>query len=326
MKEIFLNRHSIITIKNLKIRNLFQGTKIIIIIPLLFSCVFAQELSITLDKDTILIGDHINLDITIKNTENEKVLFPIFADSISTFDVINSYPIDTLSDGYNKRYSITQFNEGNYQFGQIPTVVVRTNGVMDTLYSNTLNLIVKTIEVDTTQAIKTIKSVKSLPFPWKDFLKKWSIPILLLLILLGALLYYLAKRKKLFVKEEKPKSMLDFYEEAIQKLEEIDKKKMWQNDQIKEYYFSISEVLRTYLEGRFGINAMESTTDEIKEDLFLETSLKNKVTEILEQADLAKFAKFKPLNDENMSVMKKAKDFVRHTKPKEIKEIKEENV
>ncbi|MCB9225987.1 MAG: hypothetical protein H6578_02285 [Chitinophagales bacterium] len=293
--------------------------KIIAIIPLLFSCVFAQNLSITLDKDTILIGDHINLDITIKNTNNDKVLFPVFADSISTFDVINSYPIDTLSDGYNKRYSITQFNAGNYQFGQIPTVVVHSNGVMDTLYSNNVNLVVNTIEVDTTQAIKSIKTVKSLPFPWKEFLKKWGIPLLLLLIALGVLIYYIAKRKKLFVKEEKPKTMLDFYEEALQKLDEIDQKKMWQNDQIKEYYFGISEVMRTYLEGRFGINAMESTTDEIKDELFLETGLKNKVTDILAQADLAKFAKFKPLNDENMSVMKKAKDFVRHTKPKEIK-------
>lgn len=291
----------------------------IILIPFSFAGIQAQELSITLDKDTILIGDHINLDITIKNANNDKVLFPVFADSISTFDVINSYPIDTLDNGYNKRYSITQFNAGNYQFGQIPTVVVHSNGVMDTLYSNNVNLVVNTIEVDTTQAIKSIKTVKSLPFPWKDFLKKWGIPILLVLVALIVLLVYLAKRKKLFVKEEKPKTMLDFYEEALQKLDEIDQKKMWQNDQIKEYYFGISEVLRTYLEGRFGINAMESTTDEIKEELFLETGLKNKVTDILAQADLAKFAKFKPLNDENMSVMKKAKDFVRHTKPKEIK-------
>ncbi|MEZ4929055.1 MAG: hypothetical protein R2777_03480 [Chitinophagales bacterium] len=43
--------------------------------------------------------------------------------------------------------------------------------MMDTLYSNNVNLVVNTIEVDTTQAIKSIKTVKSLPFPWKEFLK-----------------------------------------------------------------------------------------------------------------------------------------------------------
>jgi hypothetical protein len=119
---------------------------------------------------------------------------------------------------------------------------------------------------------------------------------------------------KLF--KEKPKTELDYYHEAIDKLQTLENKKLWQNDQVKEYYLGLSEILREYLEGRFGIQAMESTTDEINDTLILQDKLKLKLREVLAQADLAKFAKFKPLGDENIRLMKQAKDFVRHTKPK----------
>jgi hypothetical protein len=181
--------------------------------------------------------------------------------------------------------------------------------------------VVNTLEVDTSQALKAIKTVKSIPFPWKEFLKKlilYLIPILLVLILL---VWYYIRKKKIILFPEKPKTMLDYYEGAIDELSNLEHQKLWQNDQVKEYYLSLSEILRAYLEGRFGINAMESTTDEIKADLILEEAMKLKLGEVLTQADLAKFAKFKPQGDENIRMIKIAKDFVRHTKPQTIKEI-----
>jgi len=80
---------------------------------------------------------------------------------------------------------------------------------------------------------------------------------------------------------------------------------------------------RSYLEGRFSVNAMESTTDEIIAEykgLEENKALSKKLKEILQQCDLAKFAKFKPTEDENKRIMKSALDFVSHTKPKPIAE------
>ncbi|MEZ4978074.1 MAG: hypothetical protein R2772_02140 [Chitinophagales bacterium] len=55
----------------------------------------------------------------------------------------------------------------------------------------------------------------------------------------------------------------------MKNLEELDSKKLWQNDQIKEYYLGISEILRSYLEGRFVSMLRKQLTDEIREDTYL---------------------------------------------------------
>lgn len=285
---------------------------------IVFLNTYSQQIHISLDKDTMLIGDHLLLNIKVEAQEGALIYLPQFKDTIGNFDIIEIYKPDTALQTISQNILITQFNAGNYVFGQIPALVKQVDASFDTIVSNNLYLVVNTIPVDTTQAFKPIKEVKSLPFPWKEFLKQSTIILIPIILLLGLLIWYLTKKKKLFAKTVKPKSMLDFYDEAVRKLDELDRQKLWQNDQIKEYYLGISEVLRNYLEGRFGVNAMESTTDEIKADLFLEDALKNKVCEILAQADLAKFAKFKPLNDENTRMMKLAKDFVKHTKPKNL--------
>ncbi|MCB9255569.1 MAG: hypothetical protein H6579_00405 [Chitinophagales bacterium] len=278
----------------------------------------AQKIEISFDKDSMLIGDHLVLHILVTGQKEDRIFLPLYQDSIASFEIIEAYPPDTGENTISQNILLTQFKEGTYIFGGIPAILQDVYNNFDTISSNDVMLHVSTLEVDTSQAIKPFKSIKSLPFPWKEFLKKWGPIIAVIVLAIIILFWYLIKRKKLFVVPEKPKTMLDYYEEAIKNLEELDSKKLWQNDQIKEYYLGISEILRSYLEGRFGVNAMESTTDEIREELFLDNSLKNKVCEILEQADLAKFAKFKPLNDENLRMMKLAKDFVKHTKPKNL--------
>ncbi len=109
--------------------------------------------------------------------------------------------------------------------------------------------------------------------------------------------------------------------DKLKKLKTLEQQKLWQNNQIKEYYLEISEILRTYLEGRYQVNAMESTTDEIIEDLNntdVNKNLNSKLKDVLQQCDLAKFAKFKPSPEENTRLMKSAQDFVLHTKPKPV--------
>lgn len=284
----------------------------------LSNLLFGQAFSIELDKDSMLIGDHFTLSMNLSLKEGEMGYFPQLVDSVMAFDKIESYPVDTSEEGLNQKILLTQFDAGLYEISQLPALVQRSDGSFDTLRSNTVMLYVGSIEVDTTQAIKPIKTVKSLPFPWKAFFKKLALWLIPILIIIALILWYVLRKKDVKLFKEKPKTMLDFYQDAIDQLQTLESKKLWQNDQVKDYYLGLSEILREYLEGRFGIQAMESTTDEINENLILQDSLKLKLKEVLSQADLAKFAKFKPLGDENIRMMKLAKDFVRHTKPKPL--------
>ena len=289
---------------------------ILFTLTLLSFPLFSQTFSIELDKDSMLIGDHFTLNMTLQLNGGEMGYFPQLIDSAMTFDSIQAYPVDTIGNGIQQKIVLTQFEAGIYEISHLPALVQRSNGTLDTLKSNTAMLYVGGIDVDTTQAFKPIKTVKSIPFPWKDFFKKLALWLIPILVVLALIVWYILRKRDVKLFKEKPKTELDYYHEAIDKLQTLENKKLWQNDQVKEYYLGLSEILREYLEGRFGIQAMESTTDEINDTLILQDNLKLKLREVLAQADLAKFAKFKPLGDENIRLMKQAKDFVRHTKPK----------
>ena len=89
---------------------------------------------------------------------------------------------------------------------------------------------------------------------------------------------------------------------------------------IKEYYLQLSEILRNYLERRFQILAIESTTHEILRDLSgkeIDRPLRDLLKEVLEAADLAKFAKWNPDPPQIILLNQKSKQIVEMAQPKE---------
>ena len=110
------------------------------------------------------------------------------------------------------------------------------------------------------------------------------------------------------------------YDRAIQALHELKDSKLWQQGQEKAYYTTLTEILREYIDERFHINAMEMTSSQIIETLHRneETKAVNRqLRDILEMADFVKFAKMRPLPDDNEQVMRYAETFVEETKPDE---------
>jgi hypothetical protein len=79
-------------------------------------------------------------------------------------------------------------------------------------------------------------------------------------------------------------------------------------------------ILRDYIEKRFGLHAMESTSDEILDHLQamrLPETIISELALILELSDKAKFAKSRPLPHENTQAMHDAIHFIESTKPVE---------
>ena len=104
---------------------------------------------------------------------------------------------------------------------------------------------------------------------------------------------------------------------AIRELEGLNNKKLWQNDKHKLYYTHLTDIVRTYLEGRYGIGAMEMTSDEIMsaiKDTGLNVKNIDDLGELLYSADLVKFAKHVPDAETNEKVWYDAFYFVEDTK------------
>lgn len=162
-----------------------------------------------------------------------------------------------------------------------------------------------------------------------DWLQQYWLWLLIGLILIGgfAFVYFkwLRHGKIPLMPTHKP---IPPYELALGQLNSLRDKKLWQNGAEKEYYTQLTDILRTYLAGRFGINAMEMTSEQIAQAIkdnegAAEYALL--VNAVLTEADFVKFAKARPLADENQRAFDNALNFVELTKPVEIAKIEDEN-
>lgn len=162
---------------------------------------------------------------------------------------------------------------------------------------------------------------------WTDFLPDfitdywWAILIGLLLLLAGIYMYIRHQQGKSLLPPILPKKqLLPPYEEAMGALAGLKSANLWQSGQEKEYYTQLTDILRRYICRRFEINAMEMTSSQLLSMLTAEEAapVKDELRKILEVSDFVKFAKMRPLADENEQAFASAVKFIEETKPVEI--------
>lgn len=281
-------------------------------------------IDVSIDSAAILIGEQTVLHLTVTADQDRPVQVIIPNDTLMAgVELLNLSKADSTQIENNRLVIkqdllITSFDSALYLLPPLKVI----DGV-DTVYSNQVALKVSTLPVnaENPEEYFDIKQVWKPPFVWADYL-----PILLgilLVLLLAAVTWYGWKRWKeqkslIPFKKEGPK--LPPHEQAIKELDAIKEQKLWQQGLNKAYYTQITETLRRYIDGRFGINAMEMTSGEIL-DLIRQNDeakpLCENLRQILSLADFVKFAKMNPLPDENDLSLANAYRFVEQTKPVE---------
>jgi hypothetical protein len=215
---------------------------------------------------------------------------------------------------------ITSFDESLYLLP--PFIVIDDR---DTIYSNQVALKVSTIpvNVDAPDEFFDIKEVWNPPFVLADYypIIFGILSTLFMICVIGYIIQRLRKRKSAIPELLKEELKIPPHELAIRELNEIKQQKLWQQGCNKEYYTQITDTLRRYIFRRFGINAMEMTSYEILEIITRENdarSVYDTLKQILQLADLVKFAKWRPLPDENDISLAYAYLFVNQTKQVEL--------
>ena len=146
--------------------------------------------------------------------------------------------------------------------------------------------------------------------PWQKGWILWSAGGVVALVIASLLVWRLRRREKAVA--EVRKSPL---ETALAALEQLEKDDLVAKGELKEYYGRVSSILREYVEGRYGLQAPERTTEEFMEDLrrdsgTLSKEQKSLLEKFLMHCDLVKFAKFEPSVDEVRATFESCKDFV----------------
>lgn len=279
--------------------------------------------STTFSKDTIMIGDQIELRITIDKDIMQATQFPEFEDGFGGIvEILEEGSVDTLKkDGrritIKKDYLITCFKEGNYNLGLFP-ILNKEKNILDTIFSkDSMLLYVNTFQIDTTKHTLTdITPPLEAPLQFEE-IKSYVFGGILALILLTIVIYLLVKyfKKKAATVAQIP--LLPPHIEAMNELEKIYPLKLWKEGKHKIYYTKLSDIIRIYIERRYDISAMELTTDEIfsmLKNIDVSKESQTSLREFLMLSDLVKFAKLEPTEDENETSFKQAYDFVMDTK------------
>lgn len=192
----------------------------------------------------------------------------------------------------------------------------------DTAESRPLVLKVLPVELDSLTEIHPMEGPVAYPARWYDWIPQWASDywpwILLGLGLIAAAvagwLYWrcggtvVVRRKR----------VVPPYELAMRRLGQLRERRLTENGREKEYYTELTDILRQYLDGRFGINAMEMPSTEIMRTLRHNEATRmsaERMHDVLEVADFVKFAKMRPLPDDNVKAYNSALAFVEDTKP-----------
>ena len=286
----------------------------------------APKISGTVEPDSIGIGDRFLYTIEVERDLMQEVYFPDFNQSVEHYEMIEDRPVDTLSrEGrklkLRKSYLMAAFQEGIHKV--LPEVMYLDKNIIDTLRGDdTLRLMVTTFEIDSTShTIFDIKPQRTLKFKFGEIsgYVTWAIIAIIILVLL----FLIAKRilahyGKSFSDIFKPAPPLPPHEIALRDLKKLHSERLWQEGNHKLYYSGLTDILRAYIAGQFGVGALEMTSDEIIEAMRgVEIPQKQKMdlTELLRDADLVKFAKAMPEAEANEAAYTMALNFVEQTMP-----------
>lgn len=293
---------------------------------------------VTVDPVEIMIGEHSLVTIEVIAPKGRTVIFPVYdGEIVPGVEVLGMIKPDTTFAHevmtLKQQYVVTSFDSALYHIPYMPVLddadTIRTNGFglkvsTPELIENTKAYLEEiaqappdTIDMERLGAYD-IKDIKEVPFVWQDYL----MPILFVLIVLliiaalvtGIVLYNKKQKKGYFFTPKIPDPPHVVALNALSKLKE---EKKWMQGYEKEYYTELTDILRKYIEDRFRVNTFEKTSDEILEAMnnFVEAeSSHESLQQVLKLADLVKFAKYKPLINENDLSIVNSMLFVNQTK------------
>ena len=285
---------------------------------------FADDVRIKaeLEPDTALVGDWISFSLFIEHDQGIKVDLPQLQGRVGDLEVIK--PGEWKSKKSKGRIidqmatTCAVYDTGHFVIPEIPIFYQK---VGDTtryqINSQPLGVFIASVLDSSVTDILDIKGPVAFPRPLREKLF-WAM-IFMIPLALGALAYIYVKRKKGGPKKilAAPPPLVPPHEWAYQELEKLKGSSLLLQGKFKAYYSRASEIVCTYLERRYPIRAVEMTSTELIE-WFSQSKLSDGILEMvrsfLEKCDLVKFAKHRPLSQENEEVLLQAYQIVDRTK------------
>lgn len=304
---------------------------ILTLIVLLLSFGLSAQITAKIDTNLIELGDQTNLTFIVKSN-GKKVVFPEFKNNEITenISIVKSFPVEKVdANTVKKKYKIAFFDDSVQTIEPFAVLIGK-----DTVFTPEINVFVTKVKIDSTIAAQIdttltipgidVKAPMTVKFTFREFwlrFGRWILLGLLAVLLIGFAIWIIIRYKqnkpvRLIQKQSEPPHII-----AFRKLDELKAKKLYEKGQVKEYYSELTNIVRTYIEQRFRIKAMEQTTSEILANFEVSKIISKELIKIMEEllsmSDMAKFAKYVPFSEQSTIDWNKTKDFIEQTMEKE---------
>ena len=274
-------------------------------------------LDLKLDRKEITIAERVTLSLEATVDEGTQVGFPAVGDIVKDFGLVDFSTTEPklLSGGkvlIRRDYVLEPVLSGDYT---IPALTVRFADHQ--LETEPVTVTVRSIlpEDRKNLAIKDIVGPQSPPRSWIGWVLGGGAVLLACAAAAGAFLYVRRRRGT-----RARAAIVPAHEIAFAALEKLVGEHLVEKGECKEFYIRITDILRRYVENRFGYHAPQRSTEEFLEEIrrehggpgpaFLGPAQKALLAEFLTRCDLVKFAAVVPQNAEIQATFDSCRDFI----------------
>jgi len=273
----------------------------------------AQTLQTHVKTDSLFTGDVFTYTIVLKaDTVYEDISFPDSSDFGSEITIRDNQQFRTGNLTDSLVYELQFFGTENLELPRLP-VVLSSESRSKTVYTDAVSIPFKSLLASEDPLLRPLKPIFNFPGPWWPYLLA-----VVLLSIAGFFLYRYWKARKPVDPEPKPSEPPPFYDPLLileERLDALQNKTRMLNsrEEYKQYYIQLGDALRAYIEDLYKIPALESTSNELYRymDAFgINEELSLIIREILQEADMVKFAKHHPATEDAEYAYQKAREFL----------------
>ena len=267
-----------------------------------------SRVSTGVDSTHVTVGDRIAMMVTVEHPPSARVTWPDSLD-LAPFEVleVRLQPDEAGSDVVRSTAVLTlaAFELGELEIPSFDLVVTAADGAEELLSTDRFGIEVASVGADESGDIRDIRGPMGIPLGALR-LALW----VLLPLLLAAALWVVARRLRAKPGDAAQPALLvpprPAHEVALDALAALEASPMLDRGLVKEYHIEASDILRTYVEARFGVQALEMTTLEVLAGLHAagtDARFSDGLRAFLYQCDLVKFAKVRPGPDVSRHVL-----------------------
>ena len=271
----------------------------------------------------VQVGKPFTLDLSLKVPYGWFVEWNDFAiDTLSEqIDIIKRGNVERTADAdsnviVKQQLTLMTFDTGQVRLPAVGLTYARSfdDPMRMKAFTEPIDLYATTMVVDTLQPYKPIVAPIAAPISMKEVFPWLLVVLLAVLVGLGFWLFFKRRKKRVDQDGNIVRGpVIPPYDKAVDDLKRLREEKLWQSGKVKEYFSSLTDIAREYIEGQFGVNAVEMTTDDILEEirpLRFPKETYDKLKDTMEVADLVKFAKYTASTLESDTALTSMTEFV----------------